>query len=87
MDFEKSFGVHKNVTMLADATKFNEKYKPSIKVQPSGALIEFYIDIHIRNPIEPSIDAAKMITKAVTNISFFVNDNFLLWGMIHQLKL
>lgn len=87
MEFEKSFGTFPNITLVADATKYNEKYKPNIKVQPDGSLLEFYIDIHIRNPIEPQIDAAKMITKAVTNISFFVNDNYLLWGMIHQLQL
>lgn len=50
-------------------------------------MIEFYIDIHIRNPIDPTIDAALMIAKAITNVSFSVSNDFILSGDIHELKL
>ena len=49
--------------------------------------MEFFIDIFIKNPIEPSINAAKMVTKAITSLQLYVNDEFLLWGSIKDLKL
>ena len=45
------------------------------------------MDIFIKNPLEPSINAAKMVAKAVTSLSIYVNDQFLLWGSIKELKL
>jgi hypothetical protein len=45
------------------------------------------MDLLIKNPIDPKIDAAKMVTKAVTNLQLYINDNFLLWGSIKDLKL
>jgi hypothetical protein len=41
----------------------------------------------VRNPIQPTLNAAKMIAKAVTNLQLFVNDEFILWGEIKSLKL
>jgi hypothetical protein len=32
------------------------------------------MDLYIKNPIEPSINAAKMVTKAITSLSIYVND-------------
>ena len=86
--FEKAFGTHSNVTLMAEASITNlDKYKPRIVINPDSSVIEFYLDLHIRNPLEPSIDAALMITKAVTKAFFKVNDNFLLWGTIEDLQL
>ena len=45
------------------------------------------MDIFIKNPIDPTINAAKMVTKAVTDLQIYVNDQFLLWGSIKDLKL
>jgi hypothetical protein len=63
------------------------KNKPNIKISRNGAVIEFYMDIFIKNPIDPTIDAAKMVTRAVTSLQLFINDKFLLWGSIKDLKL
>lgn len=86
LDFEAAFGTHPNVTMTASANK-DPKYKPNIKLTQSGCVVEFYMDLFIKNPIEPSITAAKMVTKAITSLSIYVNDDFLLWGSIRDLKL
>ncbi len=53
----------------------------------TGSLIEFYIDIHIKNPIDPTIDAALVIAKALTNVSFSVTNDFVLSGYIHEIEL
>jgi hypothetical protein len=87
-DFETTYGVFPNVTIVAEASTFNlQRYKPNIKINKQGSLIEFYIDLHIKNPIEPSIDAALFVTKAILNISFTVTDNFMLYGTINDLSL
>lgn len=86
MDFEAAFGTHPNVTMTALSNK-DPAHQPNIKVSNNGAIIEFYMDILIKNPIDPTFDAAKMVTKAVTSLQLFINDNFLLWGSIKDLKL
>ena len=84
--FERAFGEHPNVTIIAQASTNNiTKYKPSIKIDESGALIEFYFDLHLRNPLDVRIDAVLMVAKAVTNITFFVNDRFELTGEIHSM--
>jgi hypothetical protein len=76
------------VTLIAQASNQNlTKYVPSIKVSQGGSLLEFYVDIHVRNPIDKSIDAALITAQALTNVSFFVNDNFELTGDIHELQL
>jgi hypothetical protein len=68
---------------MAEASISNlDKYRPKITVNPESSVLEFYLDLHIRNPLEPSMDAALMITKAVAKVFFKVNDNFLLWGSI-----
>jgi hypothetical protein len=59
--------------MTASANK-DPKYKPNIKVTQSGCVVEFYMDLFIKNPIELSINAAKMVTKAITSLSIYVND-------------
>ncbi len=75
--------MHQNVTLMAEASISNlKKYKPKIIINPDTSIIEFYMDLHIRNPLEPKVDAALMITKAVMKVFFKVNDNFLLWGSI-----
>jgi len=52
--FEKAFGVHQNVTLMAEASISNlKKYKPKIIINPDTSIIEFYMDLHIRNPLEP----------------------------------
>lgn len=86
MDFEAAFGTHPNVTMTALSNK-DPAHKPNIKISNNGAIIEFYMDIFIKNPIDPNFDAARMVTKAVTSLQLFINDNFLLWGTIKDLKL
>lgn len=87
-DFETAYGTATNVTVVAEASTFNlQKYKPSIKISRTGSLIEFYIDLHFKNPIEPTIDAALLVTKTVLNISFSMSDNFLLYGTINDLSL
>ena len=74
--------------MVIEATKSEDpKYKPKINVTSSGSSVEFYVDMFIKNPIDSTIDAAKMTAKAQTDLSFFVNDNFLLWGSIQDLNL
>jgi len=73
LDFEAAFGTHPNVTMAAQVNK-DQKYRPSMKVSKDGCIVEFYMDIFIKNPIEPSINAAMMVTKAVTSLSIYVND-------------
>jgi hypothetical protein len=74
--------------MVIEATKsVDPKYKPKILVTSQGSSVEFYVDMFIKNPIDSSIDAAKMTAKAQTDLSFFVNDNFLLWGSIQDLNL
>jgi hypothetical protein len=67
MDFEAAYGTHPNITMIALGNK-DPKHKPNIKVSSNGAIIEFYMDILIKNPIDPKFDAAKMVTKAVTSL-------------------
>lgn len=88
LDFEKAYGSHPNVTFVTQASNHDlDKYKPSIKISKDESSIEFYIDIHLLNPIDPSIDAALIVAKADTKISFNVNDELLLWGTIQELKL
>lgn len=87
-DFDRSFGEHPNVTLEVKASNQDlTKYRPSIKILSTGSLIEFFIDIHIKNPIDPTIDAALIIAKAQTNMSFSVTNDFELHGFIHELKL
>jgi hypothetical protein len=49
--------------------------------------LEFYIDIHVKNPFDTTIDAALIIAKIVTNISFSVNSNFELTGEVNNLDI
>jgi len=72
--------------LTAQANK-DAKYRPSMKISKDGCVVDFYMDIYIKNPIEPNINAAKMVAKAVTSLSIYVNDQFLLWGSINELKL
>ena len=84
--FENAFGAQPNISLVAKASTQNfTKYQPNIKISRAGSLLEFYVDLHIKNPLEPSMDAALLTAKAVTNISFFVNNNFELSGVIHEL--
>lgn len=39
------------------------------------------------NPYDTSMDAAVIIAKAVSNITFTVNDNFELFGAVNALKM
>ena len=86
LDFEAAFGSHANVTLTAKANK-DPKYKPSIKITKEGCIVDFYVDLFIMNPIDETIKAAKLTTKAVTSMSLYINDQFLLWGSVHDLKL
>jgi hypothetical protein len=38
-----------------------------------GTLIEFVLEIHIKNPLEEKFDAVLMLSKARANVSFSVN--------------
>ena len=85
-DFEKAYGSFPNVTILAESSTSNlQKYKPSIQISKQGSLIEFYMDAHIKNPLDTNIDAALIIAKAVMNISFTISENFYMYGEINDL--
>jgi hypothetical protein len=69
-DFERAFGQVENVTIVATANPNIDKYSPNVKISPGGNLLEFYIDIHIKNPFDERVDSALITAKLVTNISF-----------------
>jgi hypothetical protein len=58
-----------------------------IKISSGGSSLEFYIDVHIKNPYDTRIDAALITSKIVTNISFTVNSEFELMGEINNLDI
>ncbi len=61
-NFEGTYGVHKNVTIVVNSAQENYlKYTPDIKVASGGSVITFYLDLHIRNPLNPNEDAAKLL--------------------------
>lgn len=86
-DFERAYGEVANVTIVAQAHPDMTKYAPSIKISPGGSSLDFYVDIHVRNPYDTTIDAALITAKIVTNISFSVNSDFELSGAINNFDL
>lgn len=79
-DFERAYGEINNVTIVVKANPNLVKYAPNIKISSGGSVVEFFIDIHVMNPFNTTIDAALITAKIVTNISFSVNADFELTG-------
>lgn len=73
--------------MVVKANPNLAKYSPNIKISSGGSVAEIFIDIHIMNPFDKTIDAALITAKIVTNVSFSVNENFQLTGEINNLDI
>ena len=87
-EFEKVFGDPANVTVTVEAVKNLTKYEPNIKISRAGSLIEFYVEIHIRNPLSDyKMDAAYIVAKTLANVSFSVNDALQVIGFMNTLEL
>ena len=50
-------------------------------------MITFFLDIHIRNPLDLTQDAATLLVEATSNVSFFVDNTFKLQGQVRTLDL
>ena len=80
-NFEGTYGVHNNVTIVVNSAQENyQKYTPSIQVATGGSMITFYFDLHVRNPLDPTQDAAVLLVQTVANISFLVDSTLTLSG-------
>lgn len=87
-NFEGTYGVHDNVTIVVNSAQENfQKYVPSIEVASGGSVITFYLDLHVRNPLDPSQDAALLLVEAKANVSFSVDGSLTLSGEVRSLDL
>jgi hypothetical protein len=85
-EFEQAFGDHQNCVLYMKAYN-GSKYKPSIRIKEDDSFIELYLEIHIKNPLEPSIDAAVIVAKASASIVFTVGKDFKVHGEIDSMNL
>lgn len=87
-NFEGTYGVQENVTIIVNSAQEDfKKYRPSVQISTGGSLITFYLDIHIRNPLDLTQDAATLLVEATSNVSFFVDNTFKLQGQVRTLDL
>lgn len=87
-NFEGTYGVHENVTIVVNSAQENfQKYTPSIEVASGGSVITFYLDLHVKNPLNPSEDAAVLLVETKANVSFSVDGTLTLSGEVRSLDL
>ena len=87
-NFEGTYGVQENVTIIVNSAQEDfKKYRPSVQISTGGSLITFYLDIHIRNPLDLTQDAATLLVEATSNVTFFVDNTFKLQGHVRTLDL
>jgi len=87
-NFEGTYGVHENVTIVVNSAQENfQKYIPSIKVASGGSVITFYLDLHVRNPLNPNEDAALLLVETKANVTFSVDGTLTLSGEVRHLDL
>jgi hypothetical protein len=58
-----------------------------VQIDYEGSFIEVVMEIHYRNPYNPLIDVALIITKATANIVFDVREDFKLYGYVDGVTL
>ena len=75
-DFELAFGEFPKVSIKVNATpldSLNPDYHPKIYLKDGESKLDFRADIHIMNPIDPTIDAALISCQFIVDLSFHVD--------------